>query len=221
MQAMGQKADLPGNPSGNLTGNEIEWAWSRQEVQSAGVGFWPQYRGPHGDGVAAPECDPPIEWSETKNIAWKLDVPGKAWSSPVVWGDRIWLTNASQDGLKMSVLAIDRNTGKILIDRTIFTNESTQKDFHQFNSYGSPTAVCDGKRIYVTFGAYGTAALDAADARVIWERRDLPCNHYRGAGASPILYGNLLIFSMDGFDYQYLVALDRETGKTEIGRAHV
>ena len=214
MQAMGQKADLPGNPSGNLTGNEIEWAWSRQEVQSAGVGFWPQYRGPHGDGVAAPECDPPIEWSETKNIAWKLDVPGKAWSSPVVWGDRIWLTNASQDGLKMSVLAIDRNTGKILIDRTIFTNESTQKDFHQFNSYGSPTAVCDGKRIYVTFGAYGTAALDAADARVIWERRDLPCNHYRGAGASPILYGNLLIFSMDGFDYQYLVALDRETGKT-------
>lgn len=197
-----------------LSGKDFQWAWSNQEVSEAGKGFWPQYRGPNGDGVANPESDPPILWSESKNIAWRTDVAGKAWSSPVVWQDKIWLTNATNDGLSMSVLAIDRNSGKILIDRVIFTNQETQKDYHQFNSYGSPTPVCDSKRVYVTFGAYGTAALDPKDASPLWERRDLQCNHYRGAGASPILFGNLLIFSMDGFDFQYLIALDKNTGKT-------
>ena len=114
----------------------------------------------------------------------------------------------------MSVMAIDRNTGKVLIDRPVFTNAATQKDYHEFNSYGSPTPVCDAEHVYVTFGAYGTAALNPKDGNTLWERRDLPCNHYRGAGASPILCGNLLIFAMDGFDYQYLVALDKRTGQT-------
>jgi len=205
-QALGQKVEL--------SGKDLQWAWSTQEVAQAGKGFWPQYRGPKGDGLADVNCDPPIEWSESKNIAWRTDIPGKAWSSPVIWGDKIWLTNASNDGLSMSVLAIDRNSGKVLIDRVIFTNEETQKDYHQFNSYGSPTPVCDASRVYVTFGAYGTAALNPSDASVLWQRRDLPCNHYRGAGASPILYGNLLIFSMDGFDVQYLIALDKNTGQT-------
>lgn len=198
----------------DLAGKDFQFAWSNQEVAQAGQGFWPQYRGPKGDGVANPDCDPPTQWSESKNIAWRLDLPGKAWSSPVVWQDKIWLTNATNDGLSMSVLAIDRNTGKVLIDRVIFTNQETQKDYHQFNSYGSPTPVCDSQRIYVTFGAYGTAALDPKDASPIWQRRDLQCNHYRGAGASPILFGNLLIFSMDGFDFQYLIALDKNTGET-------
>ena len=205
-QVFAQKVDL--------AGKDLQWAWSNQEVALAGKGFWPQYRGPKGNGVADENCDPAIEWSESKNIAWRTDIQGKAWSSPVVWGDKIWLTNAADDGLSMSVLAIDRNTGKILIDRVIFTNQETQKDYHQFNSYGSPTPVCDANRVYVTFGAYGTAALNPSDASVLWQRRDLPCNHYRGAGASPILYGNLLIFSMDGFDVQYLVALDKNTGQT-------
>ena len=198
----------------DLDGLDYQWAWSQEQVAQAGTGFWPQYRGPKGDGVADPACNPPIQWSESKNIAWRTDIPGKAWSSPVVWGEKIWLTNATSDGLSMSVMAIDRNTGKVLIDRVIFNNDQTQKDYHQFNSYGSPTPVCDAHRVYVTFGAYGTAAINAQDASVIWQRRDLPCNHYRGAGASPILYGNLLIFSMDGFDVQYLVALDKNTGET-------
>lgn len=198
----------------DLADKDVQWAWNTQDVAQAGKGFWPQYRGPKGDGHAAASCDPPILWNESTNIAWRTDLTGKAWSSPVVWGEKIWLTNATNDGLSMSVLAIDRNDGKVLIDRVIFTNQETQKDYHQFNSYGSPTPVCDSQRVYVSFGAYGTAALDAQDASVLWERRDLPCNHYRGAGASPILFGNLLIFSMDGFDFQYLVALDKNTGRT-------
>jgi outer membrane protein assembly factor BamB len=114
----------------------------------------------------------------------------------------------------MSVMAIDRHTGKIDIDRVVFTNETTQKDYHEFNSYASPTPICDSQRVYVTFGAYGTAALDAQTGATLWERRDLPCNHYRGAGASPILFRDLLIFSMDGYDVQYAIALDKRTGTT-------
>ncbi|MFN7628720.1 MAG: hypothetical protein ACK5PZ_17990, partial [Pirellula sp.] len=64
----------------------VEWAWTKQEIQQAGQGLWPQYRGPHGDGVAAPDAEPPIRWSETENVRWRLSVPGKAWSSPIVWG---------------------------------------------------------------------------------------------------------------------------------------
>lgn len=192
----------------------VEWAWTTAEVQGAGKAFWPQYRGPKGDGVAAPGAKPPVEWSETKNVRWRTDLVGKAWSSPIVWGDRIWLTNATTDGLSMSVIAIHRRTGAIEIDRVVFTNTQTQKDYHEFNSYASPTPICDGKRVYVTFGAYGTAALDARDGSTLWERRDLPCNHYRGAGASPILFEDLLIFNMDGYDFQYAVALHRETGET-------
>jgi outer membrane protein assembly factor BamB len=192
----------------------VEWAWTPGEVSRAGEGFWPQYRGPHGDGIAAPSTNPPVKWSESENVKWRIDIAGKAWSSPIVWGDRIWLTNATTDGLSMSVMAIHRQTGKVEIDRVVFTNEKTQKDYHEFNSYASPTPICDSQRVYVSFGAYGTAALDAKDGKTIWERRDLPCNHYRGAGASPILFEDLLIFSMDGFDYQYLVALNKDTGET-------
>lgn len=195
-------------------GAKLEWAWTQEEVNAAGEGFWPQYRGPHGDGIAAATAHPPLRWSETENVRWKVNLMGKAWSSPVVWGDRIWLTNATNDGLTMSVVAVNRHRGTVEIDRPVFTNDRTQKDYHEFNSYASPTPICDGQRVYVTFGAYGTAALDSKDGSVIWQRRDLPCNHYRGAGASPILFENLMIFAMDGFDYQYLVALDRNTGET-------
>ncbi|XZE35117.1 PQQ-binding-like beta-propeller repeat protein [Pirellulaceae bacterium SH501] len=192
----------------------FEWAWSQAEVDSAGKHFWPQYRGPHGDGHAAKDAKPPTQWGEDKNLAWKHELPGKAWSSPVVWENRVWLTNATEDGHSMSVHCLDLENGKVVWERVLFQNESVQKDFHVFNSYASPTPVVDGKHLFVSFGAYGTACLDKETGTSVWERRDLPCNHYRGAGSSPILFENLLIFHMDGFDYQYVVALDRTTGAT-------
>src|SRR5690606_15934042 len=82
------------------------------------------------------------------------------------------------------------------------------------NSYASPTPVLHGEHVFVTFGAYGTACLERSTGAVVWQRRDLPCNHYRGAGSSPILFEDLLIFNMDGFDHQYAVALDRRSGDT-------
>ncbi len=110
-----------------LADKDVQWAWNSQEVGKVGNGFWPQYRGPKGDGHAAASCDPPILWNESTNIAWRTDLTGKAWSSPVVWGEKIWLTNATNDGLSMSVLAIDRNDGKVLFDRVIFTNRKRRK----------------------------------------------------------------------------------------------
>ena len=83
-----------------------------------------------------------------------------------------------------------------------------------FNSYASPTPVVDAEHVFVHFGAYGTACLDRHSGEPVWVRRDLPCNHFRGPGSSPILFEDLLIFHMDGFDYQYIIALDRYTGET-------
>lgn len=192
---------------------DYQWAWTNREIVSAGTRFWPQFRGPAGDGMVRGKA-PPTKWSETENVVWKLPIEGRAWSSPVIWGNKIWLTNSSNDGKKMSVLAIDFDSGKVLLDLPLFENQEVQVDHHKMNSYASPTALLDGEYVYVTFGAYGTACLKQSSGEVVWSRRDLPCNHYRGPGSSPVLYKNLLIFHMDGFDYKYVIALDRATGKT-------
>ncbi len=192
----------------------VGWAWSEKETEKAGNAFWPQFRGPTGDGHAKSNANPPIQWSETENVRWRTDIPGKAWSSPVVWGDTIWVTTASENGLSMSAVALDRKNGEIRWNKEVFTNSETQKDFHKFNSYASPTPVVDANHLYVSFGAYGTAALKRVSGDVVWERRDLKCNHFRGSGSSPILFRNLLIYHMDGYDKQFVVALDKYTGET-------
>lgn len=192
---------------------DYQWAWSNKEILSAQGRFWPQFRGPAGDGVVR-ESTAPTRWSETENIIWKLPIDGRAWSSPVIWNDQIWITNSTDDGKQMSVIVVDFNSGKIIRTIPLFENEKVQSDHHKMNSYASPTIVLDSEYAYVSFGAYGTAAINRADGKVIWTRRDLPCNHYRGPGSSPVLFQNLLIFHMDGFDFKYVVALDRRTGET-------
>jgi outer membrane protein assembly factor BamB len=174
---------------------------------------WTGFRGDQVNGVV-PESSLPADWSEQRNVRWKTPIHGRGWSSPVVEGNEIWLTTATEDGLKMYVLCIDLESGKILHDRLLFENAAVQPDYHETNSYASPTPVIDSEHVFVHFGAYGTACLLRSDCSTVWQRRDLPCNHYRGAGSSPILHSNLLIFHMDGFDYQYAVALDRKSGET-------
>ena len=173
---------------------------------------WPQYRGPNGDGIAESRSLP-LTWSETANVRWKVPLHGRAWSSPVVLEGRIWVTTATPDGKALSVIAVDLETGRTLHDLKLFDVAEPQFA-HAFNSYASPSPVVEPGRVYVTFGSPGTAALDAATGKVIWERRDLECNHFRGAGSSPILFGDLLIMHFDGSDVQYVVALDKRTGKT-------
>ena len=172
---------------------------------------WPQFRGPTGQGVAD-ATGLPVTWSETENVKWKTPLKGKAWSSPVVWGAQIWVTTATEDGRQLGAIAVDRESGRIVHELALFTVEQPQYA-DKFNSYGSPTPVLEAGRVYVTFGSAGTACLDTATGKVLWERRDLPCNHWRGAGSSPTLWENLLIMHFDGADHQYVVALDKRTGR--------
>ena len=173
---------------------------------------WPQFRGPTGQGLSTAK-DLPLTWSETENVKWKTALHGKAWSSPVVFGNQIWLTTATEEGRELFAIAVDRATGKILHNLKLFEVEDPQ-NADKFNSYGSPTPVIEDGRVYVSFGSPGTACLDAATGRMLWSRRDLPCNHFRGAGSSPTLWRNLLILHFDGSDHQYVAALDTRDGRT-------
>jgi outer membrane protein assembly factor BamB len=173
---------------------------------------WNQFRGPRGDGQVQSESLP-LEWSEAKHVRWKTAIHGKAWSSPVVWGDQVWMTSATEDGKRLFAICVDANTGKIVHDLTLF--EIAEPMFCiPYNSYASPTPVIDEGRVWVHFGSAGTACLDTASGRVLWSRQDLPCDHFRGPGSSPIPFRDLLIMNFDGFDFQYVVALDKQTGKT-------
>ena len=173
---------------------------------------WPNYRGPSEFG-RADNARLPLHWSEQKNIVWKTAVQGKAWSSPVIWGNRIFLTNAPEDGSRLSVVCIDKTTGKVNYKKQLHTLALPQY-CHPFNSYASPTPVVEEGRLYVSFGSPYNACLDLATGDVLWERTDFVCNHFRGPGSSPFLYKNLLILHFDGSDQQYIVALDKQTGKT-------
>lgn len=193
---------------------------------------WPGYRGPAGNGISD-ATNLVSEWSETTNIRWKTAIHGKGWSSPVVWGDQIWMTTAEEvkgtgkvdpkttggaGGIKIEkvtffAVCVDRKTGSVIHD--IKLAEETDPQFcHDFNSYASPTPAVEEGRVYVHFGTFGTWCLDTASGKTLWERRDLKCNHFRGAGSSPILYGNLLAMIFDGADVQYVVALDKNSGNT-------
>lgn len=172
---------------------------------------WPQFRGPNGDGIAKAKL--PIEFNEQENVAWKIPIHGKGWSSPVIWGDQLWLTTATEDGKQMSAICVDRKSGEILHDVVVFENEHP-RFAHPTNSYASCTPVIEEGRIYVHFGSYGTACLNTSTAKKIWERRDFECNHWRGPGSSPIMHEDKLIVAYDGYDYQYVTALDKGSGKT-------
>lgn len=173
---------------------------------------WPQFRGPDGNGHAD-AAGVPLKWSETENVTWKTSIHGRGWSSPVVWEDQVWLTTASEDGKQALAVCLDRQTGKIVHDVKVLDVAEPEK-IAKVNSYASPTPVIEAGRVYVHFGTYGTACLDTQTGNVLWTRRDLNCDHHMGPGSSPILFGKLLIFHADGSDVQYVVALDKTTGKT-------
>ncbi len=174
---------------------------------------WHEFRGDAHDGTAL-GSHPPLEWGEDKNMAWKTPIHGRGWSSPVVTDNEVWMTSATEDGKKMYAICVALDSGKVIHDLLIFENEAVQPDHHVTNSYASPTPVIEGENVWVHFGAYGTACLDRKSGKVVWQRRDLPCNHYRGPGSSPIIYRDLLIFHMDGYDHQYVAALNKKTGET-------
>lgn len=190
----------------------------------AGELSWPEKSGPTCDGraAAADIVGLPTQWSETKNIAWKIPLEGEGHSVPVIGDGRIWFTAATEDGHKQYVYCIDPATGKVLHHKLLFENEKPEPLNNAVNTYASPSCVLEHDALYVHFGSYGTAKLDPKTAEVVWQRRDMPARHYRGPGSSPFVFENLLILTFDGVDRQYITALDKTTGKTlwETKRSH-
>jgi len=178
---------------------------------------WPQFLGPKGDSHYSGK-PLPIEFGPGKNQIWKVAVPGKAWSSPIVAGGKVFLTTAVPkdvgNGVEHSLraMAFDANDGKTLWDVEVFVEPPTAPKIHGKNSHASPTPLFDGERIYVHFGHLGTAAL-TTDGKIVWKNTELGYAPVHGNGGSPIFAGGNLIIAADGSDKQFLAALEPATGK--------
>src|SRR3989442_2018714 len=192
---------------------------------------WPQFRGPTGQGHSA-EHGLPLEWSESRNVAWKTPVPGRGWSSPVVADGRVWLTTAIKEkGASLRALAYDVETGREIVNVEVFHIRNGHLT-NAKNSHAPPTPIVEGDRVYVHFGALGTAALGitaaergegvpaervrgagARGVKIVWNA-GIPYESSHGKGRSTVVYGYLLIVSCDGSDDAFVAALDKRTGKT-------
>ena len=161
---------------------------------------WPQFRGPTGQGVSD-ATGVPVEWSSTKNVAWKADVPGRGWSSPVLSRGRVYLTTAvekTKGSTTLHAMCLDEKTGDILWDTEVFKPEaSLVGKMHEKNSPASPTPIVTEEKLYVHFGTLGTAALDLT-GKVLWRQNDLKFSPVHGNGGSPILLNGELVFTCDG-----------------------
>jgi outer membrane protein assembly factor BamB len=200
--------------------------------------LWPQFRGPGGEGHVA-QTGLPLEWSDaegaTKNIAWKSLIGGLGWSSPVINGDQVWITSAvemplatppapaaadappapakpvEEPPVSLRALCFDRNTGRTVHDVEVFYIEKPGR-IHKKNSHASPTPVIEGDRLYLHFGKHGTACITNT-GQIVWKTQELVYEHRHGPGGSPVVYNDLLLISCDGTDVQYVVGLDKNTGK--------
>jgi outer membrane protein assembly factor BamB len=184
----------------------------------AGECDWPEFRGPTGQGLSS-ASSLPLEWSPDRNVAWKVAIPGKGWSSPIVCGGKIFLTTAQpaegnrdeQGSQSLRALRLDATSGALEWNVEVFRHPGMR--IHTKNSHASPTPLFDGERVYVHYGTHGTAALDL-DGRILWTNRELRYEPVHGSGGSPALAGRAIVLLCDGADRQFVAALDRATGKT-------
>lgn len=176
-------------------------------------GDWPQFRGPGADAHVV-STKSPLEWSETKNVEWKVTIPGLGWSSPSIADGRIFLTTAvpQGEGLSLRAMALDQKSGKVLWDREIRALEKAPP-IHTKNSHASPTPLVDGESVFVHFGALGMARLKASDGSVEWLSDVLQYNPLHGSGGSPVLCNGKLLIACDGTQQPFVAAIDAATGK--------
>ena len=173
---------------------------------------WTQFRGTNLNGISN-DTNVPVSWNDSVNVAWKAKLNGKGWSSPVIFGDQIWLTTATEDGKKMFTVCTSLKSGKELFNIKLFEPDKTYAK-HDINTYATPTPCIEKGFVYLHFGTYGTACVRTSDGIIVWKRTDLNCDHVQGPGSSPIIYKNLLILHIEGVDVQFIVGLDKRTGKT-------
>jgi outer membrane protein assembly factor BamB len=176
---------------------------------------WPQFRGPTGQGLSR-AVNVPVEWDAAKNVAWKVELPGRGWSSPVLAKGRLYFTASLADAATAEVtlraVCCDAGDGHVLWDAEVFRPDAESTTaMHRKNSLASPTPIVTADRLYVHFGHMGTAALDLT-GKVLWRQTELKYPPTHGTGGSPILLGDALIFSCDGQRDPFVVALDTANG---------
>lgn len=202
-------------------------------AENAKAQNWPRFRGPNGQGHSE-ETGLPLHWNASSNVAWKTAIPGEGWSSPIVWDGKIFLTSATENGTQCRVISIDAKSGQILWNKHVLTQQPRRKEGK--NSYATPTPTTDGKSIFAVFGDGSVVAVDMS-GNLLWTNREVAFYSRHGLGASPMVYGDLLIMPYDGsnpvtaagnwpkvddnertgwqipWDKALLVALDVKTGK--------
>jgi outer membrane protein assembly factor BamB len=193
--------------------------------------YWPQWRGPHATGVSK-TADPPVEWSESKNVRWKVEIPGRGSASPVVWGDKVFILSAVPVGVdlaashqarggtrpaiphKFVVMALDRKTGKVVWEKTARETTPHEGAHQQFGTYASSSAFTDGERVYAFFDSFGLYAYDM-NGKLLWEKDlgDKKMRNEFGEGQTPVLHGNKIVVQWDHQGPSFITALDKTTGK--------
>jgi len=168
---------------------------------------WPAWRGPHGDGVT-PETDLPLKWSATENVGWKTELPERGNSTPIVWNDRVFLTQAA--GTRRTVVCFARADGRMLWQQG--PDWKTAERSHQTNPPCSASPVTDGERVIAWFGSAGVSCFDF-DGKELWHVDLGPQDHEWGYGSSPVLHGDLCILNFGPGPRSFLVALDKKSGK--------
>ena len=198
-----------------------------KEAPAGNQAYWHQWRGPEATGVS-PNGDPPVEWSEDRNIRWKVAIPGKGHASPIVWDQSVFVATAiptdrknpaEGDGqvkptqmVKFDLLALDRKTGKVLWQRTT-REQGPHEGTHGANTWASASPVTDGEHVYAYFGSFGLYCLDMK-GNLVWEKDlgDMSVRMKFGEGSSPLLYGNKIVIIWDHQGDSFIVALDKRTG---------
>ena len=226
---------LRAGPSAALAGAcwLLAGAAAAGEPETEASRFWPAWRGPLGTG-ASPHAEPPLQWSQTRNLRWKASLPGGGHSTPVVWGDRVFITAAvpygeplppTYSGLpgghderpvthrhRFVVLALSRTTGRVLWQR-IVRHDLPRAGGHYTASLASASAVTDGEHLVASFGSHGIYGLDL-EGELLWELDLGPMEplHGHGEGSSPALAGGTLIVNWDHEGESFLAAFDKRTG---------
>jgi len=173
---------------------------------------WTHFRGSNLNGIAETNNNIPVVFTDTTNVKWKTEIFGRGWSSPVVYGNQIWVTTATTDGKQLYAVCLDFETGSIIHRILLFKPDSIIQK-HTTNSYATPTPCIEEGFVYVHFGSLGNACIKTSDGSVVWKRDDFKCDHQQGPGSSPFLYKNLLILHYDGNDVRFLVALNKSNGE--------
>jgi hypothetical protein len=173
---------------------------------------WPAWRGPRGDGTST-ETNIPTRWSATENVAWKTPIPGKGHASPVVHGDRIFLTTCIEKEGKRVLFCLDRKIGKPLWERVVLTAKLEEK--HRLNSHASSTPATDGRHVWCTFQQDDrmTAVCYTVDGKEVWRQSPGEFHSKHGFCSPPVLFKDLVILNGDQDADAWLVALDKQSGE--------